>query len=133
MNALKQVPVPASEEGRGEGRRGPPPAPLPSETEVLRAPQGSKELSAAGPPLEISPELPVAEDPPVGTEAGSAVQEQGCPQALGNAPLAPPQPSAAAPPLPALSRLQVAPSMASLASLASSTLDVTCSNLDLYA
>ncbi|XP_060118438.1 extended synaptotagmin-3 [Heteronotia binoei] len=133
VNALKQVPIPATEDEGNEGKMQlPPPPPLPSKPKVLKAPQGSKELSTPESTLEISPNLNVTENHPVVIEAAAAINEQVHPWGLDTASLAPPQPISAAPALPALQRLQLAPSIASLSSFASSNFDVTCSNLDLY-
>nr|XP_056717137.1 extended synaptotagmin-3 [Euleptes europaea] len=141
IHALKQVPIPATEEEGNEGKmqlpppRPPPPLPvppLPSKSEVLKPPQGSKDLSMPESIQEISANLSVTENQPLVIEAAAAINEQARPRGLDPRSLAPPQPISAAPTLPALQRLQLAPSIASLGSLASSCFDVTCSNLDLY-
>ncbi|KAL8221202.1 UNVERIFIED_CONTAM: hypothetical protein K2H54_061338 [Gekko kuhli] len=138
VNALKQVPIPATEEEGNEGKMQlPPPAPLPppplpSKTEVLKAPPRSKDLTMPESTLEISPNLNVTENQPVVIEAAATINEQARPRGLDTASLAPPQSISAAPTLPALQRLRLAPSLVSLGSLASSNFDFTCSNLDLY-
>ncbi|XP_077176430.1 extended synaptotagmin-3 [Paroedura picta] len=140
VNALKQVPIPATEEDGNEGKMPlPAPAPLPPplpppppKMEVLKAPQGSKDSSMPESTQQISPHLTGTEDQPVVIEAAAAINERTRPRGLDAPSLAPPQPFPAGLTLPALQRIQLAPSIASLGSLASSHFDVTCSNLDLY-
>ncbi|KAJ6634008.1 hypothetical protein lerEdw1_014198, partial [Lerista edwardsae] len=139
VKALKQVPIPATEDDGNQGKTHlppppppPPPPPLPSKTEVAKAPQVSKDsdvLESQGDRRESHANLNVNENwtGPVVKEAAAKINEQTGPGYVDSKFLAPPTIPT---PLtsPALRRAQLAPS---IASLASSHFDVTCSNLDL--
>lgn len=137
VKAIKQVPIPATEEDGNQGKTQlppppPPPPTLPSKIEVPKAPQVSKDsgvLEPQGDRRESHANLNVNENwaGPVVKEAAARINEQTGPGYVDSKFLAPPTIPT---PLtsPALRRAQLAPS---IASLASSHFDVTCSNLDL--
>ncbi|XP_048342837.1 extended synaptotagmin-3 isoform X2 [Sphaerodactylus townsendi] len=138
VNALKHVPIPATEEEGNEGKmqlpppRPPPLPPPPSRTEGPKPPQGRRDLRVPEFTPEIGANLNITANQPLVIEHAAAINEQPRLRGLHPRSLVPPQPISTAPTLPALQRLRGAPSIASLGSLGSSNFDITCSNLDLY-
>lgn len=100
---------------------------------MSKAPQESKDLVIPESRKESNASLNVNENltGPIVIEAVQGINEQASTDGLNPKSLIPPRTVAAAPRLPALQRLQLAPSVISLGSIASSHFDVTCSNLDL--
>nr|XP_034985626.1 extended synaptotagmin-3 isoform X1 [Zootoca vivipara] len=140
VNASKQAPTPATEQDEPKGKTHlppPPPPPPPPKVEVPKAPQErSKDLGLPDPQgdrRESNANLNVNEKlaGPIVIEAVAGINEQAGTGGLRPKSLTPPQTIPARPTRPALQRLQVAPSIASLGSISASNFDVTCSNLDL--
>ncbi|XP_062830477.1 extended synaptotagmin-3 [Anolis carolinensis] len=139
-NGLNKVLIPATEQdGKQDIALLPPPPPPPPlqptvpKVEVSKAPEESKDGGLPGPTGDRqvnSANLNVNEklSGPIVIEAASGLNHQADPRGLDSKFLTLPK---NAPILPALQRLQMAPSVASLDSVGSSTIDVTCSNLDL--
>ncbi|XP_066477566.1 extended synaptotagmin-3 [Tiliqua scincoides] len=136
IKTLKQVPIPATEEDGNQGKTHlppPPPPPLPSKIEVSKAPQVPQDSSvpeSQGNRQESHANLNVNENwtGPVVKEAAARINEQTGPGYVDPKFLAPHQAVPSPRTSPALRRAQLAPS---IASLASSHFDITCSNLDL--
>ncbi|XP_063144804.1 extended synaptotagmin-3 [Candoia aspera] len=146
-NALKQVPISATEQEENQNKaqlpppRPPPPPPRPSPPpppppQVPKAVQGNKESAvpeSKGDKQEsdANPNVNEKWSEPIVIEAVAGINEEGVTGGLDPKSLTPPQTSRVPPALPALQRLQIAPSIASLGTEASSIMDVTCSNLNL--
>lgn len=131
VKALKQVPIPATEDGNKGTTQLPPPAPPPPL--VSKAPKASKDSGVSesqGDRRNSHANLNVNENwsGPVVKEAAARLNAQIGPGHVDPKLLAPPQAVPSPCTSPALRRAQLAPS---IASLASSHFDVTCSNLDL--
>ncbi|XP_053103587.1 extended synaptotagmin-3 [Hemicordylus capensis] len=139
VNALKQVPIPATEQAGNQGKTQlppPPPRPPPPKVMVSKAPRENRDLGipeSKGDGQDSNADLNAKENltGPIVTETVAGINEQAGTGGLDPKSLTLPQTIPAAPTLPALQRLQVAPSIMSLGSIASTNFDVTCSNLDL--
>ncbi|KAH0621338.1 hypothetical protein JD844_022498 [Phrynosoma platyrhinos] len=139
-NALKKVPIPTTEQDGNQDNAQllPPPPPPPPQpplpkVEVFKAPEESKDggmPESTGDRQVNNANLNVNEKlaGPVVVEPVSGINEQAGTGGVDSKFLTLPK---KAPTLPALQRLQLAPSLASLGSLGSANFDVTCSNLDL--
>uniref|UniRef100_A0A8D0HB73 Extended synaptotagmin-3 n=1 Tax=Sphenodon punctatus TaxID=8508 RepID=A0A8D0HB73_SPHPU len=135
VNAVKQVPIPATEDGGNQGR--PVLVPL-SKPDVSKIPQGGKEPEVA----ETESKQPRKESnadlqgngnlaAPVTNETLAGCNEQAGAGNLEPRPVSALQTIPAAPLLPAVEELRLAPSVASLGSLASLNFGLSHSNLDL--
>uniref|UniRef100_A0A8D0C6G4 Extended synaptotagmin 3 n=1 Tax=Salvator merianae TaxID=96440 RepID=A0A8D0C6G4_SALMN len=139
IHALKQVPIPATEQDENQGKTllvpPPPPPPPPSlpplpKVEVSRAPQENKNLSMpeCGRDLQAdNPNLNVngTRAGPVVPEAVAEINEDAGTGGLHSQSSTPPKTLPITPRLPALKRLQLAPSAGSLRSLSVSNFDIT--------
>ncbi|XP_042303119.1 LOW QUALITY PROTEIN: extended synaptotagmin-3 [Sceloporus undulatus] len=137
-NAFKNVPIPVTEQDGNQDNAQllpPPPPPQPPlpKVEVPKAPDEDKDggmPKSTGDTQVNNANLNVNEklEEPIVVEAVSGINEQAGPGGVDSKFLTLPKKAAM---LPALRRLQLAPSLASMGSLGSSNFDVTCSNLDL--
>uniref|UniRef100_A0A6J0SFY6 Extended synaptotagmin-3 n=1 Tax=Pogona vitticeps TaxID=103695 RepID=A0A6J0SFY6_9SAUR len=138
INALKQVPVPATEDTKDtKPHLPPPPQAAPIKAEVSPVPKRNKDsglLESTGDREEDKANSNINEKPaePVTIETTSGINKQTDVSGLDPKPPMLPQVIPATPALPALQRVRLAPSIATLGSLGSSNFDVTCSNLDLH-
>ncbi|XP_058050618.1 extended synaptotagmin-3 isoform X1 [Ahaetulla prasina] len=142
-NALNQVPASAPEQNEDQNKAQlpppplpPPPPPPPPPVEVPKAVQGNKESNVPeckNDKVDSNAKLNGNEkwSEPIVIEAVAGINEQGVTGDLDPKSLTLPETIQVPPTLPALQRLQIAPSLASLGTEASSIMDITCSNLNL--
>ncbi|KAG8125141.1 putative Extended synaptotagmin-3 protein, partial [Naja naja] len=140
-NALKPVPASAPEQNEDQNKAQlppphPPPPPPPPPVELPKAVQGNKESDVperkndnVDSNAKSNGNEKLSE--PIVIEAVAGINEQGVTGGLDPKFLTLPETTGVPPTLPALQRLQVAPSLASLGTEASSIMDITCSNLNL--
>ncbi|XP_029140553.1 extended synaptotagmin-3, partial [Protobothrops mucrosquamatus] len=144
-NALKQVPASAPEQNEDQNKaqlpppRPPPPPPPPAApppVEVPKAVQGNKDSAVPEcrndkQESNTNPNGSEKLSEPIVIEAVAGINEQGVTGGLNPKSLTLPETTRVPPTFPALQRLQIAPSLASLGTEASSIMDITCSNLNL--